>query len=168
MNRVKELRLKNKMQQKDIALALHVSQPSISKWEKQISDPTDENVIKLAELLHVAPEEIVYYSPQVAQEPAQDWNPQYPGGVALRRDMSGYKSEHRPAPQGLTMEDLAKIAEYVNNAKPNDAPKTPEARIVSYGMDNLPQEIRERILNIVLATVKGTPEEKYFKEDANK
>ncbi len=160
MNRVKELRQKASIQQKELAIAIGVKQPAVSDWERQKADPTPENVVKLMQYFNVTREELIIDGPT-------EWNAQYPGGVALRRDMSGYKSEHRPAPQGLTMEDLAKIAEYVNNAKPNDAPKTPEARIVSYGMDNLPQEIRERILNIVLATVKGTPEEKYFKEDAN-
>ena len=162
--KITELRKRSGLSQEQFGDKIGVSRQAVSKWEMAQSVPDINKVMLMADFFGVTADYLLGRD----QEPAQEWNAQYPGGVALRRDMSGYKSESRPAPQGLTMEDLAKIAEYVNNAKPNDAPKTPEARIVSYGMDNLPQEIRERILNIVLATVKGTPEEKYFKEDANK
>lgn len=59
---------------------------------------------------------------------------------------------------------LQKLAEYfgvdelvvlgkgvVDLTKENDIPKTPEARIVSGGMDKLPKEQREMILNMVRA-----------------
>lgn len=53
MNRVKELRIRAGMQQKELAIALNVQQPSISRWEKQKADPTDENAEKMAELFGV-------------------------------------------------------------------------------------------------------------------
>lgn len=39
-----------------------------------------------------------------------------------------------------------------------DAPKTPEARIVSGAMDRMPQEQREQVLNVVRAMFANHPE----------
>ena len=86
MNRVKELRLKNGLQQKDVAIALNIQQPSVSRWEQQKADPADENVTQLAELFHVDPSEIVYYAPKA-------WNAEYPAGVAFRQEKREELSE---------------------------------------------------------------------------
>ena len=48
MNRVKELRLRAGMQQKEIAVAVGVSRPTVSEWEHQKKDPTGERLLKLA------------------------------------------------------------------------------------------------------------------------
>lgn len=61
MNRVKELRMKAGMQQKELAIALNVQQPSVSRWEQQKADPTEDNVDKLAALFGVSPNDIIYY-----------------------------------------------------------------------------------------------------------
>ena len=63
---------------------------------------------------------------------------------------------------------LAKLANYygvsadklLGNSDPetDSAPKTLEARIVSGGMDKLPQEDRERILSILRAMYSKRPE----------
>ena len=45
----------------------------------------------------------------------------------------------------------------------NDAPRTIEARIVSFGMDNLPKEEREKILSILQTMYNNNPT--LFKED---
>ena len=44
------------------------------------------------------------------------------------------------------------------NETPSDAPKTPEARIVSGGMDKLPKEQREQILAVVRAMFINNPD----------
>ena len=163
-NRIKEFMERDGLQPKDIQLYCHVSQATVSRWITNMSDPKKENLKAVTELFKVAPSELIYYAPPADLEPAQDWNPQYPDGVALRRDMSGFKSESRPAPQGLTMDDIAKIAEYVTNAKDTAAPKTPEARIVSFGMDNLPKETREMILGMVRGMFTNKPEARYFED----
>ena len=144
MNRVKELRTKNGLQQKDIALALHIQQPSVSKWEKQISDPTDENVAKLAELFHVAPEDIVYYAPSA--KPA--WNVEYPAGVAFRADVKSGRN--------LTDEDIAQIAAAITPKA--YAIQSAEARIIAAGVDKLPPEDRARALNVLRAMFALDPE----------
>lgn len=54
MNVVKELRLRAGMQQKEVALALDVSRPTVSEWEHQKKDPTGERLLKLAALFDVS------------------------------------------------------------------------------------------------------------------
>lgn len=54
MNAVKELRLRAGMQQKEIALAVGVSRPTVSEWEHQKKDPTGERLKKLAKLFNVS------------------------------------------------------------------------------------------------------------------
>ena len=49
------------------------------------------------------------------------------------------------------------IGESVEDQKAK-APRTPEARIVSGGMDKLPKEQREQILNVIRAMFAGNPE----------
>ena len=55
MNIVKELREKAGMQQKELALIVGVSQPTVSDWEHQKKDPSGERLKKLCQLFHVSP-----------------------------------------------------------------------------------------------------------------
>ena len=72
-------------------------------------------------------------------------------------------------------ERLKKLAEYfavdelvilgkgvIDLSKPNGAPKTIEARIVSAGMDSLPKEQREKILSMLRVMYSDNPD--IFKE----
>ena len=54
MNAVKSLRLRAGMQQKEVALAVGVSRPTVSEWEHQKQDPTGERLKKLAKLFNVS------------------------------------------------------------------------------------------------------------------
>ena len=56
----------------------------------------------------------------------------------------------------LTDADLAKIASVVQVN--SEAPRTVEARIVSFGMDRLPQEDRERLLAMIRAMYANRPD----------
>ena len=56
----------------------------------------------------------------------------------------------------LTDADLAKIASVVQVN--SEAPRTVEARIVSFGMDRLPQEDRERLLAMIRAMYSNRPD----------
>ena len=60
----------------------------------------------------------------------------------------------------LTEQDIEAIAERVHNynAPSSEAPKTIEARIVSFGMDRLPHEDRERLLAMIRAMYANRPE----------
>lgn len=54
MNRVKELRLKSGMQQKQVALSIGVSRATVCDWEHQKKDPTGARLTALAELFNVS------------------------------------------------------------------------------------------------------------------
>lgn len=54
MNRAKELRQMAGMQQKEVAVAIGVSRPTVSEWEHQKKDPSGNRLLKLAELFNVS------------------------------------------------------------------------------------------------------------------
>lgn len=82
-------------------------------------------------------------------------------------DLLGYDYDFydpQPAPEKppdahptLTEQDIEAIAERVHSysAPAENAPRTVEARIVSFGMDKLPHEDRERLLAMVSAMYPG-------------
>ena len=53
MNIIRELRKKKGVQQKELSLAIGVSQPTVSDWEKNKNDPSGENLKKLSEFFGV-------------------------------------------------------------------------------------------------------------------
>lgn len=56
MNRLKESRLKKGISQKQVALALNVSPPTVSQWEAGLYFPKYEHLMKLAEIYEVSPD----------------------------------------------------------------------------------------------------------------
>ena len=102
MNIVKELRKAKGIQQKELAISIGVSRPTVSEWESNKKDPSGERLRKLAEFFGV--DELVILGK---------------GVVDLAHDES--------------------------------IPKTPEARILARGVDNMPQEQREQLLNVFRA-----------------
>lgn len=53
MNIIRELRKKAGVQQKELSIAIGVSQPTVSDWEKNKKDPSGENLKKLADFFGV-------------------------------------------------------------------------------------------------------------------
>lgn len=53
MNIVKELRKKAGIQQKELAISIGVSRPTVSEWESNKKDPSGERLKKLAEYFGV-------------------------------------------------------------------------------------------------------------------
>ena len=102
MNIVKELRKAKGIQQKELAISIGVSRPTVSEWESNKKDPSGERLRKLAEFFGV--DELVILGK---------------GVVDLAHD--------------------------------ENIPKTPEARILARGVDNMPQEQREQLLNVFRA-----------------
>lgn len=109
MNIVKELRKARGIQQKELAISIGVSRPTVSEWEANKKDPSGDRLRKLAEFFEV--DELTILGKGVVD---------------------------------LTQE--------------TEAPHTPEARAVSFAMDNLPKEQRDMILNIVKAMFPNKPE----------
>ena len=56
---LKDYRIKNNMSQEFVAQRLGVSRQAVSKWENGTSDPSTSNLIAIAKLYNVPPEEIL-------------------------------------------------------------------------------------------------------------
>ena len=56
--KIQALRNENKMSQEKLAELLGVSRQAVSKWEIGLSNPTTENLIRLAEIFQVSMDEI--------------------------------------------------------------------------------------------------------------
>ncbi|MBQ6850158.1 MAG: helix-turn-helix transcriptional regulator [Oscillospiraceae bacterium] len=56
---LKDYRLRNNMTQEFVAQRLGVSRQAVSKWENGTSDPSTSNLIAIAKLYNVPPEEIL-------------------------------------------------------------------------------------------------------------
>ena len=70
MNQVKELRLRSGMQQKEVAVAIGVSRPTVSEWEHQKKDPSGERLKKLSGLFNVSPAVVLALEPIPGSAPA--------------------------------------------------------------------------------------------------
>lgn len=53
MTRLRECRINAKLSQKHVAITLGVAAPSVANWESGKTNPTHENIIKLADLYGV-------------------------------------------------------------------------------------------------------------------
>ena len=63
MNQVKELRERAGMQQKEVAIAVGVSRPTVSEWEHQKKDPSGYRLLRIAEIFHVTTGVVLGYDP---------------------------------------------------------------------------------------------------------
>ena len=68
MNRTKELRQRAGMQQKEVAIAIGVSRPTVSEWEHQKKDPSGDRLLKLAGLFDVSTGVILGLEPMPGNE----------------------------------------------------------------------------------------------------
>lgn len=62
MNRIKELCVVRGIEQKELAISVGVSQPTVSDWFNQKKNPRGERLEKLSEILGVSKAEILGYS----------------------------------------------------------------------------------------------------------
>lgn len=135
MNIVRELRRKKGIQQKELAIAIGVSCPTVSAWESNKKDPSGERLQKLAKYFEV--DELVILGKTVVDAA----NPNY------------FVPEN---PEVCGKTETEQIVEYVIeklNVSPvqTRSPMTPEARIISNVVDKMPQSEREKALNIFKA-----------------
>lgn len=68
---LKAHRLRCQMTQEFVAETLGVSRQSVSKWENGASDPNTSNLIALAKLYNVSPEELLHCITKEEEETAQ-------------------------------------------------------------------------------------------------
>lgn len=101
MNIVKELRKKAGIQQKELAIEIGVSRPTVSEWESNKKDPSGDRLKKLAEYFNV--DELVILGISVSKKDSEN----------------------------------------------ETTPKTIEARLLGRGADKMPEEDRQRLLDMV-------------------
>lgn len=68
MNRVKELCIRNDIQQKELAIMAGVSQPTVSDWVNQKKDPSGERLEKLSEIFGVSRAVILGYDDLIGRK----------------------------------------------------------------------------------------------------
>ena len=56
---LKQIRKENHLSQEELAELLDVSRQAVSKWENGASDPSTSNLIALAKLFKISPEELL-------------------------------------------------------------------------------------------------------------
>ena len=66
---LKALRIKKGMTQKELATRLNVVRQTISKWEKGLSVPDSELLIKLAEILEVSVSQLLGSKIEIEEKP---------------------------------------------------------------------------------------------------
>lgn len=69
---LKENRLRCQMTQEFVAETLGVSRQAVSKWENGTSDPNTSNLLALAKLYHISPEELLKCVQTDAQETSEE------------------------------------------------------------------------------------------------
>ena len=126
LNIVRELRKKKGIQQKELAIAIGVSCPTVSGWESGKKDPSGERLKKLAEYFDVDELFILGYGLEHAIE----------------------LDKAKAIPQ--TEQIVQYVLDRLNNTTP-EYPKTEEAKILASGIDKMPKEQREQALNIMKA-----------------
>ena len=126
MNNVRMLRLKKGIQQKELAIEIGVANATVSDWEHGRKNPSGERLRKLSEFFGVDSLVVLGQAP----DPSTLFTPEDPA-------VSG-KSE--------TEQIIERLLKQLDNQ-----PRTPEARILAKGVDNLPPEQREQALSVFRA-----------------
>ena len=111
MNIVKQLRERAGLQQKEVAVAVGVSRPTVSEWEHQKKDPSGERLQKLAELFKVDPGIVLGYT-----IPALDNTPRPVTDEDIKFALFGE--------EGVTdedFEDVKRYAAFIRSRKNKDA-----------------------------------------------
>ncbi len=109
MNRVEELRKSACIQQKELAIIIGVSRPTVSEWEHQKKNPQGDNLRKLAEYFGVTPGYVLGY-PETKKEPADRPAPTKKEIMfALFKGAEGITDED--------YEDVLRYAEFIKDKK---------------------------------------------------
>lgn len=129
MNIVRQLRQAKGIQQKELAIEIGVSNATVSDWEHGRKNPSGERLRKLADFFGVEPD-VILGSADTSEASSKLFTPGDP------------KASEKTETEQIIERILVQLGQM---------PKTTEAKIVSYGMDTLPQEQRELIVNMVTA-----------------
>ena len=126
MNMVHELRIKKGIQAKQLALEIVVSPATVSDWEHGRKNPTGARLKRLAEYFKVDEGFILGY---------------------------GLENPNLFVPENPKISGVSETEQIVQHVLDKLQPKSPQIRIVSSMMENLPQETQDQIVAIVEAVV---------------
>ena len=126
MNMVHELRIKKGIQAKQLALEIGVSPATVSDWEHGRKNPTGARLKKLAEYFAVDEGYILGY---------------------------GMENPSLFVPENPKTSGVSETEQIVQHVLDKLQPKSPQIRIVSSMMENLPKETQDLIVAMVEAAV---------------
>ena len=126
MNMVHELRIKKGIQAKQLAIEIGVSPATVSDWEHGRKNPTGARLKKLAEFFKVDEGFILGY---------------------------GMENPNLFVPENPKISGVSETEQILQHILKRMQPKSPQIRIVSSMMENLPQETQDQIVAIVEAVV---------------
>ena len=126
MNMVHELRIKKGIQAKQLALEIGVSPATVSDWEHGRKSPTGQRLKKLAEYFKVDEGFILGY---------------------------GMENPSLFVPENPKISGVSETEQILQHILERMQPKSPQIRIVSGMMEDLPRETQDQIVAIVEAVV---------------
>lgn len=126
MNMVHELRIKKGIQAKQLALEIGVSPATVSDWEHGRKNPTGARLKKLAEYFKVDEGFILGY---------------------------GMENPNLFVPENPKTSGVSETEQIIQHVLEKLQPQSPQIRIVSSMMENLPKETQDQIVAIVEAVV---------------
>lgn len=135
MNIVRELRKRKGVQQKELAIAVGVSQPTVSEWEANKKDPSGERLKKLAEFFGV--DELVVLGKGIV-------------------DLNNHELFMPVDPNISGVSEAEQIKQYILTKL--EESKTPEIRIVSGAMEKMSKEQQDQVVAVVRAMFANHPE----------
>lgn len=135
MNIVRELRKRKGVQQKELAIAVGVSQPTVSEWEANKKDPSGERLKKLAKFFGV--DELVVLGKGIV-------------------DLNNHELFMPVDPNISGVSETEQIKQYILTKL--EESKTPEIRIVSGAMEKMSKEQQDQVVAVVRAMFANHPE----------
>lgn len=118
MNIVKELRKKAGIQQKELAISIGVSRPTVSEWESNKKDPSGERLKKLAKFFNV--DELVILGKEVLTIGADGNIPQTTEARILANGIDKLPQEQREQALAVVKAMFANHADYFERGKDNE------------------------------------------------
>ena len=118
MNIVKELRKKAGIQQKELAISIGVSRPTVSEWESNKKDPSGERLKKLAKFFNV--DELVILGKEVLTIGADGNIPQTTEARILANGIDKLPQEQREQALAVVRAMFANHADYFERGKDNE------------------------------------------------
>ena len=105
MNRLKKLREEKGLKQSELAQMLNISQATLSNWEREVHDPDNENLRKLAQIFGCSTDFLLGYSSSFESE---------------RIDRAYFRIAQDAKNSGISPQDFQLALDFLKKAKERD------------------------------------------------